>query len=878
MRVTKRDGSLEPVQLDKITQRLALCAKRANLTSIDVTELAIDVTRGLHDRVRTSQLDVLASEEAAARASTHHEWATLAATLVVSNHHKLTGDDRHAFSTTTAQLARAGVVAPRYAAAVAKHADTLDKLADYERDYLYNYFGIQTLLRGKYLLRINGTPVERPQDAHLRVAVQLSLDALAAEAAPTAAAAALSDVAERYDAYSNLRLTHGSPTLFNSGLIAPQLASCFLFSVTDDTIDGIYETLQRTALVSKHGGGVGVAISNIRAKGARIYSTDGQSSGIVPMLKVYGATARYVDQGGGKRKGSFAFYLEPWHADIFDFLLLPRPSRSASSEAAADLFYALWVPDEFMRRVDANQSWSLFSPDDAPNLVDTHSGEFDALYAQLEDDARAWEQLPPTHQQTLRALWTHKDTRHIHYPPGAPRPLVRRVVPARTLWAHILDSQIESGRPYILFKDACNAKSNQQHLGTIRCSNLCTEIVQYTSPDQVAVCNLASIALPRFVATDAKATAAAFPAAAVAAEAAAVAFDFDALAAVTRTAVRALDAIIDETHYPIPEARHSNTLHRPIGIGVQGLADVFHTLGLPYESPAAALLNDDIFRTIYDAAIRASAELAAERGAHPSFPNSPASRGLLQPDLWRERKEAPAEVGAASAEASAEAPVPASAPAAPVTDWDALRALARRGLRNSLLTTCMPTASTAQILGNTESFEPLTANIYVRRVLSGEYQVVNLSLQRALLARNLWTEDVRQSILANNGSVQQLRPLIGNHLADLYKTVWEIKQRHAADLAARRGRYICQSQSLNVYIQDPTHAKLTSYLFHAWRRGLKTGMYYLRTRPAVDPIKFTVVAPTAVPPAAVCPRRRPPRGTGPEDPNEVPGPCDACSA
>merc|ERR1711957_174164 len=629
----------------------------------------------------------------------------------------------------------------------------LDGAIDYSRDGEYDYFGFKTLEKS-YLLRIHGNIVERPQHMGMRVACGIHSGDVAA-------------AIETYDLMSRRQFTHATPTLFNAGTPTPQMSSCFLLTMKSDSIDGIYDTLKQCALISKQAGGIGVAISNIRAKGSYIRGTNGYSNGLIPMLKNFNETARYVDQGGGKRKGSFAMYLEPWHADVFDFLELKK-NHGKEEQRARDLFYALWIPDLFMRRVKENGEWTLFCPnevldkDTGKGLMDVWGEEFEQMYTKLEAAGKG-----------------------------------RKTVKAQQLWFRVLESQMETGTPYMLYKDHCNRKSNQQNLGTIHNSNLCTEIVEYTSADEVAVCNLASIALPAFV------------------QKTEMTYDHQRLYEVTKVATKNLNKVIDRNYYPIVEARRSNMRHRPIGLGVQGLADAFLLLRYPFESESAKTLNVDIFETIYFAACEASCELAERDGAYETYDGSPASKGQLQFDLW------------------------GITPKSGRWDWAGLKEkIAKHGLRNSLLVAPMPTASTAQILGNNESFEPYTQNLYVRRVLSGEFVQVNRHLLQDLIARNLWTEDMRMQLIAHNGSVQNLDlPL---DLKELYKTVWEIKQRIVLDMAADRGVFIDQSQSLNIHMVDATTAKLSSMHFHAWQLGLKTGMYYLRTKAAVDAIKFTV--------------------------------------
>jgi ribonucleoside-diphosphate reductase alpha subunit len=645
-----------------------------------------------------------------------------------------------------------------------EHADELDGAIVHARDFEYDYFGFKTLEKS-YLLKMHGKIAERPQLMLMRVAVGIHGNDIPS-------------VIETYNYLSGRYFTHATPTLFNAGTPMPQMSSCFLLAMKDDSIDGIYDTLKNCAVISKYAGGIGLSIHNIRAAQSYIRGTNGTSNGIVPMLRVFNNTARYVDQGGGKRKGSIAIYLEPWHADVMSFLEL-RKNHGNESDRARDLFYALWIPDLFMERVKANGTWSLMCPNECPGLADTWGDEFVALYEKYECEGR-----------------------------------VRQTIKAQTLWFAILDSQVETGTPYMLFKDACNRKSNQQNLGTIKCSNLCTEIVEYTSPDEAAVCNLASIALPMMIQYNGSVNginssnhpdATANP----------PTFDFDLLKTVTEVATKNLNKIIDRNFYPIPEAKTSNMRHRPIGIGVQGLADVFQILKLSFDSPAARQLNKDIFETIYYGACSASCELAEQLGPYESYAGSPASQGKLQFDLW-------------------------NVTPSDRWDWAALKErIAQHGLRNSLLVAPMPTASTAQILGNNESTEPFTSNMYNRRVLAGEFTVVNKHLLRELTSLNLWTESVRNRIIADNGSIQGVME-IPKTIRDVYRTVWEIPQKSVLEMSADRGPYICQSQSLNVHIADPDSSKLTSMHFYAYKLGLKTGMYYLRTRPKADAIKFTV--------------------------------------
>ncbi|BAM81142.1 ribonucleoside-diphosphate reductase alpha chain [Cyanidioschyzon merolae strain 10D] len=757
--VVKRDGRRQPVKFDKITARIKKLAYGLD-PLVDVTEVAQKVCAGVYDGVHTSELDELAAETAAYMSTRHHDYSILAARIAVSNLHKNT---EKSFSAVMERLYAyrspktndpAPLIASDVIEIVRRHAETIDGAIIYDRDFSYDYFGFKTLERS-YLLRIDGKVVERPQQMLMRVAIGIHKEDLDA-------------ALETYDYMSQKYFTHASPTLFNAGTPRPQLSSCFLLSMTEDSIEGIYDTLKRCAVISKSAGGIGLAIHNIRATKSYIRGTNGSSNGIVPMLRVFNDTARYVDQGGGKRKGAFAVYLEPWHADIFEWLDLKK-NHGKEEARARDLFYALWTPDLFMRRVEANEQWSLFCPNEAPGLADVWGDAFDELYQRYEAEGRA-----------------------------------REVIPARKLWFSILESQIETGTPYMLYKDHCNRKSNQQNLGTIRCSNLCTEIVEYTAPDEVAVCNLASIALNKFVVPGDRE------------RGTCPVFNFDELAFVTRMVTKNLNKIIDVNFYPIPEAQNSNLRHRPIGIGVQGLADAFILMRMPFESDEARALNQEIFECIYYNALQASIELAERDGPYASFEGSPAARGQLQFDLWNVK------------------------PTSSRWDWDALKErITLHGLRNSLLVAPMPTASTSQILGNNECFEPYTSNLYTRRVLAGEFTVVNQHLVRDLQELGLWNPLVKNKIIAHGGSIQQI-PEIPQDIRDLYKTVWEVSQRRLLDLAADRGAFIDQSQSLNVYIAQPTIGKLSSMHFHGWRLGLKTGMYYLRTRPAADAIKFTL--------------------------------------
>ncbi|MEZ4795400.1 MAG: ribonucleoside-diphosphate reductase subunit alpha [Flavobacteriaceae bacterium] len=753
MNVIKRDGRKEPVMFDKITARIRkLCYGLNDL--VDPVKVAMRVIEGLYDGVTTSELDNLAAEIAATMTVSHPDYAKLAARISVSNLHKNT---KKTFSEVMTDLyeyvnPRTGKKAPLLSdevyEVVKNNAEELDSAIIYNRDFGYDYFGFKTLERS-YLLKLNGQIAERPQHMLMRVSVGIHLDDMAA-------------VKETYELMSKKFFTHATPTLFNSGTPKPQMSSCFLLSMKDDSIDGIYDTLKQTAKISQSAGGIGLSIHNIRATGSYIAGTNGTSNGIVPMLRVFNDTARYVDQGGGKRKGSFAIYVEPWHADIFDFLDLKK-NHGKEEMRARDLFYAMWIPDLFMKRVQEDGNWTLMCPNECPNLYSTYGEEFEKIYEGYEKENRG-----------------------------------RKTIKARELWEKILESQIETGTPYMLYKDAANRKSNQKNLGTIRSSNLCTEIMEYTSADEVAVCNLASIALPMFVKNGE--------------------FDHKELFRVTKRVTKNLNRVIDRNFYPVPEARNSNFRHRPVGLGVQGLADTFIMLRLPFTSDEAKQLNQDIFETLYFAAVTASMEEAKTDGVYESYKGSPISEGLFQHNLWNIKDE----------ELSGR------------WDWAKLRKdIKKHGVRNSLLVAPMPTASTSQILGNNEAFEPYTSNIYTRRVLSGEFIVVNKHLLEDLVALGLWNDELKEEIMRHNGSIQQI-DAIPQELKELYKTVWELSMKDIIDMARQRGYFIDQSQSLNLFMENANFAKLTSMHFYAWKSGLKTGMYYLRTKSAVDAIKFTL--------------------------------------
>jgi ribonucleoside-diphosphate reductase alpha chain len=753
MFVVKRDGRKEPIMFDKITARIRKLNYGLN-PLVDPVRVAMRVIEGLYDGVTTSELDNLAAEIAATMTTTHPDYAKLAARISVSNLHKNT---KKSFSETMTDLykyinPRTGKKAPLLSDEVfkiiQKNADKLDSSIIYNRDFGYDFFGFKTLERS-YLLKLNGKIVERPQHMLMRVSIGIHLDDI-------------ESALETYELMSKRYFTHATPTLFNSGTPKPQMSSCFLLTMKDDSIDGIYDTLKQTAKISQSAGGIGLSIHNVRATGSYISGTNGTSNGIVPMLRVFNDTARYVDQGGGKRKGSFAIYVEPWHADIFEFLELKK-NHGKEEMRARDLFYAMWTPDLFMKRVEENADWTLMCPNECPNLFNVHGEEFEALYTQYEKEGKG-----------------------------------RKTIKARELWEKILESQIETGTPYMLYKDSANRKSNQKNLGTIRSSNLCTEILEYTSADEVAVCNLASIALPMFIKDKA--------------------FDHKALFDVTVRVTKNLNRVIDRNYYPVKEAENSNFRHRPIGLGVQGLADAFIMLRLPFTSDKAKKLNQEIFETLYFAAVTASTEEAKKDGPYPTYKGSPISNGEFQHNLWGIKDE----------ELSGR------------WDWEALRkTVKKQGVRNSLLVAPMPTASTSQILGNNECFEPYTSNIYTRRVLSGEFIVVNKHLLEDLVERGLWNEDMKQELMRNNGSVQNIQG-IPNDLKELYRTVWEMSMKDIIDMSRQRGYFIDQSQSLNLFMEGATMAKLTSMHFYGWKSGLKTGMYYLRTKSAVDAIKFTL--------------------------------------
>jgi ribonucleoside-diphosphate reductase alpha chain len=757
--VVKRDGSREPVSFDQILQRVRKLSD--GLEQVNPDLVAQKVCSQLSDNIKTSDLDEFAAETCAMMQSRYHpNYGMLAARILIDNHHKNTPSTLAECMETLHHEDE--ITSEKYHDLVCANAAEYESMIDYSRDYMFDYFGFKTLERS-YLLKKKGKVIERPQHLWMRVAIQLHDDNM-------------EKVKETYDALSQGFFIHATPTLFNSSTPKPQLSSCFLLAMKDDSIKGIYDTLGDCAQISKWAGGVGLSIHNIRARGSRIAGTNGESTGIVPMLKVFNDTAKYVNQGG-KRNGSFAIYLEPWHADIEDFLKL-KLNQGAEEDRARDLFYGLWIPDLFMSRVEADADWTLMCPRECVGLADCWGKEFESLYVKYEEANKG-----------------------------------RKTIRAKKLWQMILDAQIQTGTPYLCYKDAVNSKSNQQHLGTIKSSNLCTEIMEYTAPDETAVCNLGSLALPKFLEYDKDYDM--------------YSFNFSKLRKYTTILARNLDIVIDKTFYPTPECRNSNTKHRPIGIGIQGLADVFAILEMPWESDRAASLNREIFENIYYAAMESSINTAknlgnydhathGSNGMYSSYDGSPLSHGKFQFDLWND------------------------APNTSYLKWDSLRDKLRiYGARNSLLIAPMPTASTSQILGNNECFEPFTSNLYTRRVLAGDFIVVNKHLVNELTRRGLWTSEVRTQIIANNGSVQNI-PEIPQMIRDVYKTAWEIPQKVLINMSAARAPFICQSQSLNLFLSEPTYAKISSMHFYAWKKGLKTGCYYLRTKAVSSAQKFTV--------------------------------------
>ncbi|MGB1697663.1 MAG: ribonucleoside-diphosphate reductase subunit alpha [Thermoplasmatota archaeon] len=754
MKVINRKGEAKEVRFDRILDRISGLVEGLH-ESVDPATVTKRVIEGMADGITTRQLDQLAAETAASMMTTHPDYGRLAARIAVSDLHRSTSDS---FCDTIDALYNyidpvtdkaAPLISDKIHKIIMANRERLDAAVRYERDYNYDFFGFKTLERS-YLLKLDKEIAERPQHMLMRVSVGIHEDDL-------------DSALETYELLSQGFFTHATPTLFNAGTPKAQMSSCFLLDMKGDSLTGIYDTLKDSAMISKSAGGLGLAVSKVRAKGSYIRGTNGTSNGLVPMLRVFNNTVRYVDQGGGKRKGALAVYLEPWHADVFDFLDL-RKNHGSEEMRARDLFYALWIPDLFMKRVEEDTHWTLMCPDECPGLDETYGDEFEELYTKYEAQGKG------------------------------------KTIPARELWEKIVESQIETGTPYMLYKDNVNKKSQQKNIGIIRSSNLCTEIVEHTNPGEIAVCNLASIALQKFVNEDR------------------TAYDHEALWNVTYHVTRNLNRVIDRNYYPVPEAENSNTKHRPVGLGVQGLADTFAMLKMPFESEAAKQLNKDIFETIYHAALTSSKDLAAVEGPYQTFEGSPASQGILQFDFW------------------------GVTPTSGRYEWDALKKdIMEKGLRNSLLLAPMPTASTSQILGNNECFEPFTSNLYTRRTLSGEFVVINKHLVRDLLELGMWNQEIKDQIVVGNGSIQHIES-IPFEIRDLYKTVWEIKQRNVIDMAADRGAFIDQSQSLNLHVLEPNFAKLTSMHFHAWRKGLKTGMYYLRTKAAASAIQFTVEA------------------------------------
>jgi len=749
MKVQKRNGSSEPISFDKVLGRIRKASKNLQ---VNPDSLSQQVLARIYDGVKTSEIDELTGQLAASLSTTHPDYGILASRIAISNHQKNTNPS---FTSVIINLSeqinsktgeKVSYVSNELINVVNLHGKEIDAKIDHDRDYLFDYFGFKTLEKSYLLRDTNRKILERPQHLWMRTALALWCDDL-------------KKAFETYDYMSQKYFTHATPTLFNAGTSKQQLSSCFLLAMADDSITGIYKTLSDCALISQHAGGIGLHLHNVRARGSLIKGTNGTSNGIVPMLRVFNNTARYVDQGGGKRNGSFAMYLEPWHADVEDFLRM-KQNTGAEEERARDLFYALWIPDLFMKRIETNGKWSLFCPNEAPGLADVYGDEFEKLYTKYETEGRA-----------------------------------RKQVLAQKLWFEILDAQIESGTPYLLYKDAANKKSNQQNVGIIKSSNLCTEVLEYSSPEETAVCNLASIGLPTFIKKNA--------------------FDFNLLRKVVTIVTHNLNRVIDINYYPTKETHTSNMRHRPIGIGVQGLADVFAMLKLSWESKEASDLNTKIFEHIYYAALEASMEDAKKEGHYSSFPGSPASKGILQFDMWGIKPSSDLE-------------------------WDKLKKnIMKHGLRNSLLVAPMPTASTSQILGFNECFEPFTTNIYTRRTLAGEFVVINKYLLKELLDLGIWNEEMKQKIVSYNGSVQNIDE-ISESMKQRYKTSWELSQKVLIDLAAARGAFICQSQSLNLFIADPNYAKLTSMHFYGWKQGLKTGCYYLRTKAPVAAQKFTI--------------------------------------
>jgi len=757
MYVTKRNGQKEIVSFDKILKRIRTIGTEVGI-KINYTSLVMKVIDQLYDGISTTKIDELLAEQCASLSSTHPDYNVLAGRITISNHHRNTTES---FTDVMHRLywhkdvhgKHSPLVSHELYITVNANPEFFESICDYSRDYLIEYFGFKTLERA-YLMKINKVTVERPQHMWLRVAIGIHGDNL-------------DDIRETYELMSQKYFTHATPTLFNAGTPRQQLSSCFLLGMESDSVDGIYNTLKECALISKWAGGIGLHVHNIRASGSHIRGTNGQSNGLVPMLRVFNNTAKYIDQGGGRRNGSFAIYLEPWHADIEMFLQM-RKNHGDEELKARDLFYALWTPDLFMERVKADDKWTLMCPDECPGLSDVYGEEFKELYQKYESEGRG-----------------------------------KKTVKARDLWFQVLDAQMETGTPYLLFKDAANQKSNQKNIGTIKSSNLCCEVLLYSDANESAVCNLASIGLPAFVETN---------------EDIGVAeFNYEKLHEVVKVVIKNLNRVIDVNYYPTPKTELSNKRHRPVGLGIQGLADVFIMLGFPFASEDAKKVNKMIFETMYHAALERSCELAEIEGPYSTFEGSPASQGILQFDYWENAN-----------------------PGNDRYDWDSLREKVKKsGLRNSVLLAPMPTASTSQILGYNECIEPITSNIYNRRTLAGEFILANKYLMNDLLELDLWNERIKNNIIANHGSIQHI-DVIPQEIRDKYKTVWEIPMRALIDMAADRGAFICQTQSLNLWLEDPNYSNLTSMHFYSWSRGLKTGIYYLRRRGRHQAQQFTI--------------------------------------
>ena len=767
MHVTKRSGETEIVSFDKILKRIKTIGQETydipvpalqHSLKINYTSLAMKVIDQLYNNISTTKIDELSAEQCASMASVHHDYSTLATRLIIANHSKKTSS---MFVDTMNKLymnkdkhgKHSPLITDDMMITARTYQDEFNQLCNYTRDYLIDYFGFKTLERA-YLMKVNGVIVERPQHMWLRVAMGIHGEDM-------------EKIKETYELMSQKYFTHATPTLFNAGTPHPQLSSCYLIAMEDDSIEGIYNTLKDCALISKWAGGIGLHIHNVRASGSDIRGTNGSSNGIVPMLRVFNHTAKYVDQGGGKRNGSFAMYMEPWHADIESFLDL-RKNHGDEDLKARDLFYAIWMPDLFMERVKAGEDWTLMCPDECPGLSDVYGDAFKTLYTYYENLGKG-----------------------------------RKTMKARDLWFQILDAQMETGTPYLLYKDAVNRKCNQKNLGTIKSSNLCCEITEYSDENETAVCNLASIALPAFIITDKDGN---------------VKFDYLKLHSVARTVTYNLNKVIDVNFYPTKKTERSNFRHRPVGIGVQGLADVFILLNLPFASDKAKEINLRIFQTIYHAALTESCEIAKIDGRYSTFDGSPASEGILQFDMWEVDPNEKVKM----------------------YDWDELKEQIKTyGLRNSLLVAPMPTASTSQILGYNECIEPITSNIYSRRTIAGDFMVVNRYLMKDLMNLDMWNDKIKNNIVANNGSIQQI-DIIPDDIKEKYKTVWEIPMRNLIDMAADRGAFVCQSQSLNLWLEDPTYNNLTSMHFYGWNKGLKTGIYYLRRRARHQAQQFTI--------------------------------------